>query len=37
MKNETKHADMIAIMNKMQDYLGSDYDEERRVLSEGHM
>ena len=35
MKNETKHADMIAIMNTMQDYLGSDYNEERRVLSGG--
>ena len=35
MKNETKHADMIAIMNTMQEYLGSDYDEERRVLSGG--
>ena len=35
MKNETKHADMIDIMNTMQDYLGSDYDEERRVLSGG--
>lgn len=35
MKNETKHADMIDIMNIMQEYLGSDYDEERRVLSGG--
>ena len=35
MKNETKHADMIAIMNTMQEYLGSDYDEERRILSGG--
>ena len=33
MKNETEHADMIAIMNTMQEYLGSDYDEERIILS----
>ncbi len=35
MKNETKHADMISIMNTMQEYLhvGNDYDEERRILS----
>ena len=33
MKNETKHADMIDIMSQMQDYLGSDYPNERRLLS----
>ena len=33
MKNETEHADMIAIMNTMQEYLGSDYDEEWIILS----
>lgn len=35
MKNETKHADMIDIMSQMQDYLGSDYPNERRLLSGG--
>lgn len=35
MKDETKHSDMIEIMKTMQDYLGSEYDEERRVLSGG--
>ena len=32
-KDENKHADMIAIMSTIQGYLGSDYNEERRVLS----
>lgn len=37
MKDETKHSDMISIMKTMQSYLGSDYDDERRVLSGGDL
>ena len=37
MKDETKHSDMIAIMETMQGYLGTDYNEERRVLSGGDL
>ena len=35
MKNEAKHSDMIDIMNQMQDYLGSGYPNDRRLLSGG--
>ena len=35
MKDETKHSDMIAIMETVQGYLGDNYNEERRVLSGG--
>ena len=35
MKNETKHADMLAIMKTLQDYLGNDYPDDRPVLSGG--
>lgn len=35
MKNEAKHSDMIDIMNQMQDYLGSSYPNDRRLLSGG--
>ena len=35
MKNETKHKDMVEIMSVMQDYLGDDYPQERRVASGG--
>lgn len=35
MKNEAKHADMIAIMRKLQEFLGKDYSEERRVVCGG--
>ena len=35
MKNEAKHDDMIDIMRTLQDYLGKDYNEERRVLCGG--
>ena len=34
-KDETKHTEMIDIMETMQGYLGSEYDEERTVLSGG--
>ena len=37
MKDETKHSDMIEIMTTMQEYLGQDYDENRRVLSGGDL
>lgn len=37
MKDETKHADMIDIMSTMQEYLGSDFNEERRVLCGGDL
>ena len=37
MKDETKHSDMISIMETMQNYLGMDYDEKRRVLSGGDL
>ena len=37
MKNETKHTDMIAIMNAMHEYLGSEYNVQRRVLSGGDL
>lgn len=37
MKDETKHSDMISIMETMQNYLGKDYDEKRRVLSGGDL
>lgn len=37
MKNEAKHKDMIDIMTRMQDYLGENYDEERRILSGGDL
>ena len=35
MKNESKHKDMIEIMEQLQDYLGKGYDEERVILSGG--
>ena len=35
MKNETKHKDMLDIMNTMQDYLGDSYPHDRRVVSGG--
>ena len=35
MKNETKHTDMIEIMQTYQNYLGDHYDPVRRVLSGG--
>ena len=35
MKNETKSADMLAIMRKMQTYLGDTYSQNERVLSGG--
>ena len=31
MKNEAKHSDMVDILRTMQDYLGSDHDDEKRV------
>ena len=37
MKDETKHADMIAVMETVQKYLGDDYNEERKVLSGGDL
>ena len=37
MKDETKHSDMISIMETMQNYLGKDYDKKRRVLSGGDL
>ena len=37
MKNENKHADMIAIMSALQGHLGSNYNEERKVLSGGDL
>lgn len=37
MKDKTKHADMINIMSTMQEYLGSDFSEERRVLCGGNL
>ena len=35
MKNEAKHADMLYIMNTLQDYLGENYPDDRPVLSGG--
>ena len=35
MKNEAKHGDMIDIMKCMQGYLGENYPDEGKVLSEG--
>lgn len=35
MKDETKHEDMLHIMKVMQDYLGDNYPQERRVASGG--
>ena len=32
-KNETVHAEMIAIIKTMLEYLGSDYDDSRSVVS----
>ena len=37
MKNETVHAEMIAIMKTMLEYLGSDYDDGRSVVSGGDL
>ena len=37
MKDETKHSDMISIMELMQTYLGTEYNDERRVLSDGDL
>ena len=37
MKDETKHSDMISIMETMQKYLGEDYNEQRMVLSGGDL
>lgn len=37
MKDETKHSDMISIMDTFQNYLGSSYDEHRKVLSGGEL
>ena len=37
MKNETKHSDMIDIMNAMHSYLGQDYPSDRRLLSGGDL
>ena len=37
MKNETVHADMIAIMKIMLEYLGRDYDDSRSVVSGGDL
>ena len=37
MKNETVHADMIAIMKTMLEYLGTDYDDSRSVVSGGDL
>ena len=34
-KNEVKRKDMIAIMSRLHDYLGDEYDEEHRVVSGG--
>ena len=35
MKNEATHKDMIDIMIQLQQYLGEDYNEERRIVSGG--
>ena len=37
MKNENLHTDMISIMNTLQEYLGCDYDQKKRVLSGGDL
>ena len=37
MKDETKHSDMISIMELMQTYFGTEHNDERRVLSGGDL
>ena len=37
MKNEAKHKDMLDIMKALQDYLGKEYPEDRKVVSGGDL